>query len=330
MSKTNKYTECSPTLKDILGCTISREAALTLVKSSPDIYEIFLGFPQKYQEQVLEFIQGNRGLPILYDGFFKSIMNPFSTPERLENFLSCLLGQSVTIIDVLTREGSQLTEQGSLVIMDIIVQIEDGSYVDVEMQKYGYEFTGERSTCYISDLIMRQYNRVKSQKNKNFSFKDMKPVYLIVLMEHSSKPFLNVSPYYIHRLNHVFDSGAKINLLTNCIYISLDTFHSVSQNIDTELDAWLTFLSSDQPEDIIHLVKKYPQFADYYHDIALFRQNPKELMNMFSEALLQMDKNTATYMIEELEEQLLKKDYELAEKDEEIKKLKELLASQNK
>ena len=179
----------------------------------------------------------------------------------MESFLSCLLGQSVIIIDVLTREGSQLTE-------------------------------------------------------------------------HSSKAFLQISSHYIHRLQHVFDSGAEINLLTNYLYISLDTFHSVSQNIDTELDAWLTFLSSDKPEDIIRLVEKYPKFKTYYHDIMLFRQKPKELMNMFSEALLKMDKNTATYMIEELEAQVKEqaREYEaklskiVAEKDARIAELEAQLA----
>lgn len=92
--------------------------------------------------------------------------------------------------------------------------------------------------------------------------------------------------------------------LTNYIYISLDTFHSVSQNINSYLDAWFTFLSSDSPEDILRLIEAYPEFKAYYHDISLFRKKPKELMNMYSEALLQMDKNTANYMIEEMKKEM--------------------------
>lgn len=321
------------TLQDILGKPISREKALSIIKSDPIAYQDFQNYESKYKEHVLDFIQGNRGLPILYDSFFKNIMDPLNNPERLEAFLSLLLNQSVTVIDVLTKEGSQLAELGSLVIMDIIVQIEDGSYVDVEMQKYGYEFTGERSSCYISDLIMRQYNRVKSIRKKNFTFKDMKPVYLIVLMEHSSKELKQVSPHYLHHSQYSFDSGAELNLLTNLIFISLDTFRLVSHNIDTELDAWLTFLSSDNPEDILRLVKKYPTFIDYYHDICEFRKNPRELMSMFSKALLQMDKNTANYMIEEqakeYEAKLAEKDAALVEKDNRIAELEALLKEKN-
>lgn len=107
--------------------------------------------------------------------------------------------------------------------------------------------------------------------------------------------------------------------LTNLIFISLDTFHMIGQNINSELDAWLTFLSSNNPKDILHLVQKYPKFENYYREISEFRKKPRELMSMFSKALLQMDKNTANYMIEEqakeYEAKLAEKDAILAEKD---------------
>ena len=109
-----------------------------------------------------------------------------------------------------------MSEKGSFVIMDVLVQTEDGSYINVEMQKHGYDFTGERSTCYMSDLVMRQYNKVKSEKGKSFSFKDMKPVYLIVLMESSSKNFKAVAPEYIHHVQYLCDTGAEVNFLANC------------------------------------------------------------------------------------------------------------------
>jgi len=313
-----KGTSQKITTKDILGQHISREEAIARIQLYPEAYEKFLTFPVEYQNQVLEFIQGIRGLPVLYDNFFKKILDPVATPERLERFLSSLLNQKIRIVRVLTREGTQLVEQGTLVIMDILVETEDGSFINVEMQKHGYDFTGERSTCYISDLIMRQYNRVKSEKKENFSFKDMKSVYLIVLMEKSSKNFKSVYPSYIHRSQHSFDTGAEMNFLTNFIYISLDTFGCVSQNISNYLDAWLTFLSSDSPEDIIRLVEAYPEFKTYYHDIAMFRKKPKELMNMYSEALLEMDRNTVKYMIEEMKKEAEELAASIVEKEQTI------------
>lgn len=321
---TNEYK-----LKGILGEPISREEALQIIQSDYTAYLLFQDFPADYQNQVLEFIQGIRGLPILYDSFFQNILNPSVVPERLERFLSSLMNQQIHIVQVIPREGSQLVDKGSFVIMDILVQTENGSYINVEMQKHGYKFTGERSTCYMSDLVMRQYSQVKAEKKKKFSFKDLKPVYLIVLMENSTKNFKEVAPKYIHRVHYTCDTGADVNFLANYTYISLDTFRSVGQNISSYLDAWFTFLSSDAPEDILKLIESYPEFKEYYHDIALFRKKPKELMAMYSEALIQMDKNTANYMIEEMQKEVEELHTELDEKNAYIKKLEAQLGIQN-
>ena len=69
--------------------------------------------------------------------------------------------------------------------MDIIVELEDGSLANVEIQKLPYLFPGERSACYSSDLILRQYASVKSQKKKNFNYGDLKTVYTIVILAQS-------------------------------------------------------------------------------------------------------------------------------------------------
>ena len=87
-------------------------------------------------------------------------------------------------------------------------------------------------------------------------------------------------------------------------YISLDTFHSMGQNISTELDAWLTFFSCTDAEHIVRLVQKYPKFLEYYKDLAVFRTKPKELIYMFSEALEILDRNTANYMIDEMAQEM--------------------------
>ena len=313
------------TLKDILGKPISREKALERIKENENAYEEFCDLSEKDQEDILGFIQGVKGLPILYDGFYKYTFDPERNPHRLEDFLSQLFGEKVVIEEVLSKEGNKLAEEGSLVVMDIIVRLSDGSIVDVEMQKHGYLFTGERSSCYLSDMIMRQYNRVKRKKKKKFKFNHMKPVYLVVLLEKSTPEFKSVSPNYIHRLENSFDSGVELNLLSNLTYISLDTFSNVRENISNKMDAWLTFLSSDKPEDMIRLVEKYPEFIECYHDIMEFRKKPEELITMFSEALIQMDKNTVKYMIEEQQKELDEQRCALEEQRKELEENKKEL-----
>lgn len=97
--------------------------------------------------------------------------------------------------------------------------------------------------------------------------------------------------------------------------ISLDPFRSAVQNIDTEQKAWLSFLTADDPDEIVQLVNAYPEFLPCYRDIISFRRRPKELITTFSDALREMDRNTKVYMVEQLAKEVQEKDHALAEKD---------------
>ena len=291
-------------IEQIFGKSCSREEALNALKQHPDSYAVFSSFRPEHQNTILSFLQGKCSLDITLDKFFLYVLNPDTHRDRLESLLSSFLGQPVTIKAILPREGVQLAERGSLVIMDIIVELCDGSTVDVEMQKVGYHFPGQRSDCYTADMIMRQYNRVRSERSEEFSYKDLKPVHLFILMEKSPKEFHEFPDKYIHERNISYSSGLELPSLSHITYISLDTFNSMGQNISTELDAWLTFFSCPDPEHIVSLVQKYPKFLEYYKDIAVFRTQPKELIYMFSEALEILDRNTANYMIDELAQEV--------------------------
>lgn len=292
------------TLKDALGKEFSVEQAISLIQADEVTYRKYLSFPEAVQKDILGFIVGQHGLKITYDSFFQSILSPHLHPRRIESLLSAIFEDEVHIKEVLPREGNQMAEDGSLIIMDILLQLSNNTYINVEMQKYGYLFPGERSDCYAADFIMRQYNKLKDEKKDHFSYKDMKPFYIIVLMANSSSAFLKVAPAYIHNEITTYDSGARVTSLSHIKYISLDTFHKSVHNITNKLDAWLTFLSSDKPEDIISLINAYPEFMELYQDISTFRTKPKELIHMYSEALAIADRNTVKLMIDEMKEQL--------------------------
>ena len=110
------------------------------LKSNQKLWELFHLLPPKIQQELLDFCIGKKGLKITYDAVFKKIFDPKEHPERLEQIITELVGRKVKIIDVLTKEGSQLSEKGAFVIMDALVQLDDGTYANVEMQKIGYNF----------------------------------------------------------------------------------------------------------------------------------------------------------------------------------------------
>ena len=308
------------TLSSVFGPPCTKYEALANLKNDPETYQKFLTFPPKEQENVLSFLAGQHGLKITYDSFFQKIMSPLLHPERLESLLSELLNEPVHIERILPCEGIRLSYEASLIIMDILVQLSDGSRVNMEIQKIGLRFPGERSSCYAADAIMRQYTELKSILKNDFDYRKMRPVYLIILMEQSSKPFRDVAPHYIHTEEIRYDSGAKVTSLQRIKYISLDTFRNTVHNIDNKLNAWLTFFSSDEPADIMKLIQAYPEFRELYEEIAEFRKNPKELIYMYSEALTIADNNTVKLMIDDMRDEIAAQADTIASKDAELSK----------
>lgn len=175
---TNKLQDYFPMIK-------TREEVIREIEERPDLQEVFDRWREEQQEMFLEFCTGVRGVKILYDFVSKEILNPEVVPERVSEFLTLLLGQKTKVLAVLPNDGTRLADEGSLLVMDIVVELEDGSICNVEIQKIGYKFPGQRSACYSSDLLLRQYKRVRSSKKKKFTYKDIKTVYTIILFENS-------------------------------------------------------------------------------------------------------------------------------------------------
>ncbi len=287
---------------EIFGEKINMEEALALIKASPAAYEVFAAMPEAFKENILDFLSGNRSVDIQADPFFKKIMDPDLHPERLGSLISSVLGEDIRIDHTLPNEGIRLNEKGSFVIMDVAAVLKNGSFIDVEMQKIGYNFPAQRTSCYLSDMVMRQYNLLRSRSREKFSYHDMKKSYLFIIMAQSTEDFSSTTEY-IHHRKVSYSSGISLPDTENITYISLDTFQKTIQNISSIRDAWLTFLSKDDAASVVELVNKYPQFLQLYKEIAEFRKSPEEVIGMYSETLAIMDRNMERLMVDELREE---------------------------
>ena len=85
--------------------------------------------------------------------------------------------------------------------------------------------------------------------------------------------------------------------------VALDIFQKNIENrsIENKLEAWLLLLSSDESERIMELLEKYPEFREIYEEVYQMCRNVEDIMSLFSKELEEMDRNTVSYMIEELE-----------------------------
>ena len=128
-------------------------------------------------------------------------------------------------------------------------------------------------------------------------------------------------------------------MLQNYIFVPVDIFLEKLNNkgIESELDAWLTFLGSDEPEYIIKLIGKYPYFKQLYDDLYNMCLNTERMINMFSKELQLLDRNTVKYMIDELQDGLNEandiiaaKNRVISEKDKALDEKDKALAEKDK
>ena len=284
----------------------SREEALELLQQDAELWQKFCLLPQKYREELILFYMGEQGLRTTYDTVFKHIFSPERNKERIEDFISSILGEPVKIVWVLQHEGIQM-QKAAFVIMDVVVQLADGRYLNVEMQKIGYRFPAERTDCYLADLVMRQYNELKREKGRNFDFRNLSKVMSIVIMEQSSRPFRQKQDFYIHRGKVKYDSGIRLDGLFENIYVSLDTYKNIfhtKNKITEKKEAWLLFLASTDLRDILEVCEYAPEFIPIYEEVFEFGKDVKEFVSTFSDSLRETDRNAERLMVEEMQEEL--------------------------
>ena len=312
----------------VLFKQIDREEVIYTLKSDAVLYPKFRKLTGDLRERMIDFLSGTKTLPLTYDPFFKKLFNPDIYPDRLAGFISSILKRKVKIKGILTQEDSQL--QGtSLLIMDIVVELEDGSIANVEIQKISYLFPAQRMSCYSADLLLRQYARVKGNKEEAFTYNDLKKVYTIIIFENSPPELKKeaVKDYYVHFGRTVFDSEIQIDMLQEFYLIPLDVFqksyYSKAKKELNELNGWLALLSADDVSRLDELVSDYPQLEGIIADMAGYLDKPQEVVGMFSEALKILDENTVHYMMDEMQKDIDSKNELIEELREQNEKLQE-------
>lgn len=296
------------------------------------LYTDYTLLDETWKKRFDDYMTGKKTMPLTYDPFFKCMFHPDRHPDWLSHLLSAIIGEPVTVESVLPSENTAISID-SLLIMDIVVRLSDGSLANVEIQKIPYMFTAERISCYSSDLLMREYSRLK--KDKNFKYSDMKKVYTIVLYEKTEGDFKDPMLHgaYIHHGKTRFDTSLKLNLLQEYFLIALDVFgqngytdDKKSGALETELiathnnipetgfatndlsmeslEGWLSILTAETMADVERVIRRYPWSEPIFREISAYVNNPEEVILMFSEALKIADRNTVKYMIEELQDRV--------------------------
>lgn len=303
-----------------------------------NLYSEYITLDETWKKRFADYMTGKKTMHLTYDPFFKCMFHPDRHPDWLSNLLSAILGESVVVERLLPSENTAISID-SLLIMDIVVRLSNGSLANVEIQKIPYMFTAERISCYSSDLLLREYTRLK--ENKKFMYSDMKKVYTIILYEKTGADFKNplLHGAYIHHGKTRFNTELTLELLQEYFLIALDVFcqngYTDDKNLDTretidsnmnDLEGWLSILTAETIADVERVIRRYPWSETIFREMSTYVNKPEEVIHMFSEALKIADKNTVKYMIEELQDELQlaekkqKQEAELRKQEEEKRK----------
>ena len=301
---------------------------------------VTLSSNREWFDRFVDFFTGRKTLPLLYDPFFKMIFNLVESRARLSELVSCILGQHVTVIEVFPH--TNYTFPNSFVIMDMVVRLDNGSITNIEIQKVPYDFPAERISCYSADLVLRQFRMLKGMETENTdhgsssygkpSYSGMKKVHTIIFFEKSSsslKSPVNKKAYF-HVGKTTFNTSINISLLQEYHLISLDTFkkYRYSDIMDGRIDIdstdcddsqynsgltekmkldrlkYLSLFTAATPSEINRLVTLFPELSSIRSQIREYLTRPVEVLNMFSEALRILDRNTAELMADRYKSQL--------------------------
>ena len=78
----------------------------------------------------------------------------------------------------------------------------------------------------------------------------------------------------------------------------------ISDKMVSDRIKYMSLFVAETPEEIDRLVALFPDLESVRHDINEYLVRPKEVLNMFSEALRILDRNTANLMVDRLKEEV--------------------------
>ena len=81
------------------------------LRENKELWKTFCGWKETCQQEYLDLCTGVKGIKLLYDTYFKAIMNPDTRPDRFNDFISEMLGQRVKVLKVLPNESARIAAE---------------------------------------------------------------------------------------------------------------------------------------------------------------------------------------------------------------------------
>ena len=193
---------------------------------------------------------------------FKRLFGREANQDLLIDFLNTLLPKKHQIKTLKFRDPEHLGETpGSRrAVFDVFCEAKNGEQFIVEMQKEDQEFFKDRSLYYVAHPIREQGQRGKNPKTKQVWNYELKPVYLIAILDFiydKNDP----NPVLIREVSLKDQHGKEFYEKLQLIYIQMPLFDLEESELVTRRDKWLYFLKHLPSLEHIPAIMKEKVFA---------------------------------------------------------------------
>ena len=182
----------------------------------------------------------NPELKMKSDIIFKAFFTRKENEEFLKEFLEAVLGEKIKIKKVLHDVRlEQLAKNEKYGILDLGVELENGEFINVEIQLKDNKNIEKRTTFYASKKITEQLGIGED-------YRRLKPIIIIAILDYS---FIE-SPEYVTETVRVAkdDREYELNNDVKYYYIELEKFRKENPDMTRTINHWLSFLDMERGE----------------------------------------------------------------------------------
>ena len=207
---------------------------------------------------------------VVFQALFGEVGSERITQKLLEN----ILDEKIENVDlsqnpILRRQ----TKEDKMGILDVIAKINDGEFVDVEMQMSDYPAIIERMLFYWS----RKYEH---QIKKSNDYTILKRTVVVLIANFNIR---EIKDMQYHTKWKIIEEEQRKKILTNKLEFHIIQLNKIkeNENMDNELIDWLTFIKNPNSERTVQKMVKNKELKEAHEKLKTMSED--EEMQRFAE-----------------------------------------------
>ena len=207
---------------------------------------------------------------VVFQALFGEIGSERITKKLLEN----ILDEKIESLDlsqnpILRRQ----TKEDKMGILDVIAKINDGEYVDIEMQMSEHPAIIERMLFYWA-------RKFAHQMKKTNDYTTLKRTIVVLIANFNVSKIKNMQ---YHTKWKIIEEKQRKNILTNKLEFHIIQLRKIkeNENMDNELIDWLTFIKNPNSERTVYKMAENKELKEAHEKLETMSEDEK--MQRFAE-----------------------------------------------